>query len=71
MAVSEHQTIHTYRLLDRAGELIDKRDLATDGEALAWAENVRRHRSPRVFVRRVERSSEDGWQYVSPAGDDT
>jgi hypothetical protein len=37
MAVSEHQTIHTYRLLDRAGELIDKRDLPTDGEALAWA----------------------------------
>jgi hypothetical protein len=71
MAVSEHQTttMNTYRLLDRGGEVIDERALPTDGEALAWAEEVRRHRTPRVFVRRIERRSGDDWDYVSPAGD--
>jgi hypothetical protein len=51
--------------------VIDTHDLPTDGEALAWAEEVRRHRSPRVFIRRVERRNGDEWQYVSPAGDDS
>jgi hypothetical protein len=60
----------TYRLLDGAGEVIDERELPTDGEALAWAEEVRRHRTPQVFVRRIERQGADGWEYVSPSGDD-
>jgi hypothetical protein len=61
----------TYRLLDRSGEVIDVAHLPTDGEALAWAEQVRRHRTPRVFIRRIERQDGDGWSYVSPAGDDS
>jgi hypothetical protein len=60
----------TYRLLDRGGEVIDVAQLPTDGEALVWAEEVRRHRSPRVFIRRIERQSGETWEYVSPAGDD-
>ncbi len=59
----------TYRLLDRGGEVIDTRDLPTDGEALAWAEDVKRHRTPRVFIRRVERQNGDDWEFVSPPGD--
>jgi hypothetical protein len=59
----------TYRLLDRSGEVIDQRDLPTDGEAIAWAEDVRRHREPRVFIRRIERRNGDQWAYVSPPGD--
>jgi len=62
-------TTTTYRLLDRGGEVIDQRDLATDGEALAWAEEIKRHRSPRVFIRRVERRNGDDWEFVSPPGD--
>jgi hypothetical protein len=61
----------TYRLLDRGGDVIEERDLPTDGEALAWAEHVRRHHTPRVFVRRLERRDGEDWRYVSPAGDDT
>jgi hypothetical protein len=71
MADSGHTTMTTYRLLDRGGEVIDERDLPTDGEALAWAEDVRRHRTPRVWIRRIERLEGDDWSYVSPAGDDT
>jgi hypothetical protein len=67
MADSEQQPLHTYRLLDRGGEVIEERSLPTDGEALAWAEQVRRHRTPRVWIRRVERKSDDGWAFVSPA----
>ena len=59
----------TYRLLDRRGGVIDERDLPTDGEALVWAEDVRRHREPRVFVRRIERRSGEEWAYVSPPGE--
>jgi len=69
MADSGHLTLSTYRLLDRGGEVIDVRDLPTDGEALAWAEAVRRHHTPRVWVRRVERQDGEDWAYVSPAGD--
>jgi hypothetical protein len=64
-------TTSTYRLLDRGGEVIDVAELPTDGEALIWAEQVRRHRTPRVFIRRVERQDGDDWTYVSPAGDDS
>ena len=70
MADTEQHT-NTYRLLDRDGEVIEERELPTDGEALSWAEHVRRHRIPRVWIRRVERKSGDDWVYVSPAGDDT
>jgi hypothetical protein len=59
----------TYRLLDRSGGVIDERDLPTDGEALAWAEEVRRHRTPRVWIRRIERREGQAWAYVSPGGD--
>jgi hypothetical protein len=61
----------TYRLLDRGGEVIDVAELPTDGEALAWMEEVSRHRTPRVFIRRVERRDGDEWVYVSPSGDDS
>ena len=70
MTDSEAPGTSTYRLLDRAGDVIDERRLPTDGEALAWADNVHRHTTPRVWVRRVERREEQGWAYVSPAGDD-
>ena len=66
MADSERQPVYTYRLLDRGGEVIDERELPTDGEALAWAEHVRRHRTPRVWIRRVERKNDEGWAFVSP-----
>jgi hypothetical protein len=69
MTISGQTTVTTYRLLDRSGDVIDQRDLPTDGEALAWAEDVRRHRTPRVFIRRIERKGDDGWEYVSPSGD--
>jgi hypothetical protein len=71
MSDSGNTTISTttYRLLDRSGDVIDQRDLPTDGEALAWAEDVRRHREPRVFVRRIERRSGDEWAFVSPPGE--
>jgi hypothetical protein len=69
MTDSGNLTTATYRLLDREGGVIDQHDLPTDGEALVWAEQVRRHRSPRVFIRRIERRSGDDWEYVSPAGD--
>lgn len=71
MTDSGQSTVTTYRLLDRGGDVIDERSLPTDGEALSWAEAVRRHRSPRVFVRRIERRTDEGdWRYVSPSGDD-
>jgi len=70
MTDSGQTTTTTYRLLDRSGDVIDERALPTDGEALSWAEDVRRHRTPRVFIRRIERKGEDGWHYVSPSGDD-
>ena len=70
MADTEQHT-NTYRLLGRDGEVIEERELPTDGEALSWAEYVRRHRIPRVLIKRVERKSGDDWVYVSPAGDDT
>jgi len=69
MSISGQSTLATYRLLDRHGDVIDERDLPTDGEALSWAEGVRRHHTPRVFIRRIERKGEDGWDYVSPSGD--
>lgn len=62
-------TTHTYRLVDREGDVVDVQTLPTDGEALAWAEDVRRHRDPRVWIRRVERKAGDDWVFVSPSGD--
>jgi hypothetical protein len=70
MAESEHQDTSTYRLLDREGGVVEEADLPTDGEALVWAEEVRRNRTPQVFVRRIERKNGDDWEYVSPSGDD-
>ena len=70
MTDSAQQLMTTYRLLDRGGDVIDERDLPSDGEALAWAEQVRRHRTPRVWIRRIERKDSEGWAYVSPSGGD-
>jgi hypothetical protein len=70
MTDSAPRSTTTYRLLDRGGDVIDERDLPTDGEALAWAEQVRRHRTPRVWIRRIERKESEGWAYVSPSGGD-
>lgn len=70
MTDSAQLSTNTYRLLDRGGEVIEERDLPTDGEALAWAEQVRRHRTPRVWIRRIERKDAEGWAYVSPSGGD-
>lgn len=61
------QPTSTYRLLDRSGGVIDEKNLPTDGEALAWAEQVRRHRTPRVWVRRIERHDDGDWTFVSPS----
>lgn len=66
MTDSAQRSMTTYRLLDRGGDVIEERELPTDGEALAWAEKVRRHRTPRVWIRRIERKDDDGWAYVSP-----
>lgn len=63
------QTTSTYRLVDRQGDVVDVQNLPTDGEALAWAEGVRRHQTPRVWIRRVERKAGDDWVFVSPAGE--
>ena len=70
MADSEAPQTSTYRLLSRSGDVIEEKRLPTDGEALAWADNVRRHATPRVWIRRVERRDGDDWSFVSPAGDD-
>jgi hypothetical protein len=62
------QTQHSYRLIDANGEVLDQTDLPTDGEAIAWAEEVR-SRTPGLTVRRVERQDEtQGWVFVSEAG---
>ena len=63
------QTTSIYRLVDRQGQVIDVQNLPTDGEALAWAEQVRRHQTPGVWVRRVERKAGDDWVFVSPSGE--
>jgi hypothetical protein len=70
MTDSAQRSTNTYRLLDRGGDVIEERELPTDGEALVWAEQVRRHRTPRVWIRRIERKETDGWAYVSPSGGD-
>lgn len=69
MSNSTDQTTHVYRLVDRQGQVVDVQSLPTDGEALAWAEDVRRHQSPRVWIRRVERKAGDDWLFVSPSGE--
>lgn len=68
MSESE-QTTSVYRLVDRQGQVIDVQKLPTDGEALAWAEEVRRRQVPRVWIRRVERQAGDDWVFVSPSGE--
>ncbi len=68
MADSGTRTTTTYRLLDRSGDVIATRQLPTDGEALAWADDLHRHSTPRIWIRRVERQDSEGWAYVSPAG---
>ncbi len=70
MAESDLQTSNMYRLLDRGGEVIEERELPTDGEAFAWAEEVRRHRTPRVWIRRIERKDGDVWSFVPLSGDE-
>jgi hypothetical protein len=62
------QTRHAYRLVGVDGEVLDQQDLPTDGEAVAWAEDVRA-RTPGLAVRRVERRDKaEGWVFVSETG---
>ena len=62
------QTQHSYRLVDTNDEVLEQADLPTDGEAIAWAEEVR-SKTPGLKVRRVERQDETkGWVFVSEAG---
>jgi hypothetical protein len=64
-----HQTTSAYRLVDREGQVVDVQDFPTDAVALAWAEDVRYHQQPGVWIRRVERQVGDDWVFVSPAGE--
>jgi hypothetical protein len=59
----------TYRLVDREGNVVDERDFPTDAVALAWAEDVRYHQGPDVWIRRVERKAGNDWVFVSPSGE--
>ena len=61
------QTRFTYRLLDDGGSVLEETELPTDGEALAWAEDVRA-RTRGLAVRRVERRGHGGWEQVQEAG---
>jgi hypothetical protein len=61
------QTRFTYRLLDPDGQPTDERELPTDGEALSWAEEVRRQGTGLVVLR-VERRTDDGWVPVEEGG---
>ncbi|MGC4109436.1 MAG: hypothetical protein QM747_03210 [Nocardioides sp.] len=63
------QFTRSYRLVAAGGEVIDERELPTDGEALAWAEDLRRHREPRVWIRRVERRDGETWVLVPASGE--
>jgi hypothetical protein len=66
--MSSGQTQHTYRLLDRDGNVLEEKRLPTDGEAVAWAEDLR-DRTPGLTVRRIERLDEnEHWVFVSEAG---
>jgi hypothetical protein len=62
------QIRHTYRLLGVDGEVLEQSDWPTDGEAIAWAEVVRR-RTRGLTVRRIELLDEsEDWVFVSEAG---
>jgi hypothetical protein len=62
------QTRHRYRLVNDADEVMEEKDLPTDGEAVVWSEDVR-GRTPGLSVRRVERLDENNqWVFVSEAG---
>jgi hypothetical protein len=63
------QTQYTYRLVNDDDEVMEQDDLPTDGEAVAWAEEVR-GRTPGLTVRRVERLDEnnDRWVLVPEGG---
>lgn len=68
------QTRFTYRLRDLEGRTLDERELPTDGEALAWAEEHRRE-GPGLVVVRVERrasrpgaGAEELWEPVEEGG---
>jgi hypothetical protein len=62
------QTRYTYRLVNDEGDVMEQDDLPTDGEAAAWAEDVR-GRTPGLTVRRVERlENNDRWVLVPEGG---
>jgi hypothetical protein len=63
----DSQTRFTYRLLDPDGATRGERELPTDGEALTWAEEVRREGAGLVVLR-VERRAEGGWVPVEEGG---
>ena len=64
---TDDQTRFGYRLLDAQHEVIDERELPTDGEALTWAEEVRAEREG-IGVLRVERRTGGGWAPVEEGG---
>jgi hypothetical protein len=63
----ESQTRYGYRLLDADGATVGERELPTDGEALTWAEHVRREGTG-LTVLRVERRTDEGWAPVEEGG---
>jgi hypothetical protein len=66
--MADSQTRFTYRLLDADGTTLEEQELPTDGEALAWAEEVRAA-TPGLAVRRVDRrGAGGGWERVEEAG---
>jgi hypothetical protein len=66
--MTDSQTRFSYRLLDADGATLEEQELPTDGEALAWAEDVRAA-TPGLAVRRVERrTGNGGWELVEEAG---
>jgi hypothetical protein len=64
---TDSQTRFTYRVLDPDGAVLGERDLPTDGEALAWADELRSEGAG-LTVLRVERRDDAGWSPVEEGG---
>jgi hypothetical protein len=64
---TDPQTRFSYRLLDPDGAVLGERELPTDGEALAWAEEVRAEGTG-LTVLRVERRDDAEWSLVEEGG---
>jgi hypothetical protein len=64
---TDSQTRFSYRLLDPDGAVLGERELPTDGEALAWAEELRAEGAG-LTVLKVERREGAGWAPVEEGG---